>query len=218
MPEGLLWSVLITLTVIFLGWFAVGTQQNVRKGSAVMKWVQHGLPLVGERTTMRWLGSSVLELKIVKAKNPFRSAETLAVFEPRDVIPLWFVERMRGRRDLLIFRAQLQSAPSFEMSAFDPKGWMMSGLEQEARKKNWVPVELTGNDHLIAFASDAQSVLAAKSLIGLAARSGGKLVKFSVTRALPNLELQWHLPQPDAVLARDLFLKVRELAESAVKV
>ena len=47
---------LFILVVIFVvGGFALGTHRNVRRGHDAMRWVQDGLPLVGEKTTLRWL-------------------------------------------------------------------------------------------------------------------------------------------------------------------
>ena len=107
-------SLFVVAAIVFVGWFAVSTQYNVRRGSAALKWLQEGLPLVGEHATARWLGSSVVELKIAEAKAPFRSAEVLVVLEPRDVPLMWWWAHARGRRDLLIFRSQLRGAPKFE--------------------------------------------------------------------------------------------------------
>ena len=107
-------SLFVIAAIVFVGWFAVGTQYNVRRGKSALKWLQEGLPLVGERATVRWLGSSVIELKIAEAKAPFRSAEVLVVLEPRDVPLMWWWAHARGRRDVLIFRSQLRGAPKFE--------------------------------------------------------------------------------------------------------
>src|SRR5512142_2639013 len=153
MPDSWGFPLFIAAVLIFLGWFAWGTQWNVRKGDAILKWLRQGLPLVGERSTLRWLGSSVVELKIAKAKDPFRTAETLVLFEPRDVIFLWAWARLRGRRDTLMFRSQLSAAPSFELDAFDPKGWTTRGDERTARGKNWVKLELPADQGLVAYAS-----------------------------------------------------------------
>src|SRR5512143_1159603 len=48
--------------VAVVAWFAWGTIANVRKGRELMRWMQGGLPALGERTTVRWLGSSVVEM------------------------------------------------------------------------------------------------------------------------------------------------------------
>jgi hypothetical protein len=48
-------------------WFAAGSAWNVRMGKAAMRWMQDGLPRVGERTTVRWIGSISVEMVIQKA-------------------------------------------------------------------------------------------------------------------------------------------------------
>jgi len=46
--------------VAVVAWFAAGTIWNVRKGSALMRWMQGGLSVLGGRTTVRWLGSTAV--------------------------------------------------------------------------------------------------------------------------------------------------------------
>lgn len=207
---------LVITILIFMGWFAIGTQWNVRKGDAVNKWLRLGLPLIGERTTYRWLGSSVMELKIAKANAPFRSAETLVVFEPRDVVFLLAWARWRGRRDLLIFRAQLRDAPRFEIEVFDPQGWTTHHTERDVQKKNWTRWELPADQPLHAYyTGDAGAVIA--RLIDLASHAGAQLVRVSVHRNVPNLELHWRLPEVANHPARDLFSQVRQIAEQVIR-
>src|SRR5436190_18561166 len=55
-------SIGIGLVLLVMLWFALGTQRNIRKGNAVLAWLQGGLPILGRRTTVRWLGSSAVEL------------------------------------------------------------------------------------------------------------------------------------------------------------
>src|ERR1041384_1507684 len=128
--------------IVFVGWVAVGAQYNVRRGKSALKWLQEGLPLVGERATVRWLGSSVIELKIAEAKAPFRSAEVLVVLEPRDVPLMWWWAHARGRRDVLIFRSQLRGAPKVEPEAsaliatFKLDGLTVTRLDMQQRNPN----------------------------------------------------------------------------------
>lgn len=216
MSDGLELLLFLILGVGFFGWFVWGTQWNVRKGNASLKWLRQGLPLVGERTTMQWIGSSAIVLKIAKANAPFRSAETFVALEPRDVVFLWAFARVRGRRDLLIFRAQLQSTPKFELEVFDPRAWTAHHLEREVRKKHWSRVELPAAQALLAYASGEADVSTAKRLMDSAVRAGGKLVRLSVHRSVPNLEIHWWLPDPAKYPARDLFLKVRQISEEVL--
>ncbi len=217
MPEGLGFSLFVLAVLVFLGGFALGTQWNIRKGDAALKWFRQGLSIIGERTTMRWHGSSVLELKMEKPKEPFRSAETLVVFEPRDVPLLWVFFHVRGRRDLLIFRAQLRSAPSFEIEAFDPQAWMTDRLERDMTSKNWTQLDL-GSASLHGYVSSNAGEPAARPLIDLAQRGGGKLVRLSVHRSVPNLEVHWQLPDARSSPSHAWFSNLRHLAEETLKI
>src|SRR5512135_73786 len=116
-------AIFIVGVLLVVGWFALGTHFNVRKGEDALRWLQKGLPLVGEKATLRWLGSSVVELKVNKAKDPFRTAEVLVAMEPRDVPFFWAWGHLRGRRDILIFRGQLKNAPRFDVEAHSPNSW-----------------------------------------------------------------------------------------------
>ena len=85
----------IALLVVLLG-FAFGTQRNVRRGNDLLRWLQEGLPLIGERTALKWLGSSAVQLDITKPKTPFSEAQVVVVLEPRDVGWLWAWARSRA--------------------------------------------------------------------------------------------------------------------------
>ena len=46
-------NLLIAAIIIVLGWFTLGLTWNLRKGNALLRWMQAGLTQLGERTTMR---------------------------------------------------------------------------------------------------------------------------------------------------------------------
>ena len=193
-------AILVILAVV--GWFAVGTQFNVRRGYKVLAWLQQGLKVLGERTSMRWLGSSVVELKIANAKAPFRSAAVTVVLEPRDVGLLWWFHHLRGRRDLLIFRGQLSSAPGFEFEALDPKGWSTRGVEQQVRFRNWNPVPLPDTSRLVAYC--AGPAPSAHELLGLVATPECPIIRLAIRRTEPNLEVHWKLTDAQKLPAQQL--------------
>ena len=139
-------AIFVVVVIAIVGWFALGTHLNVRKGHRFLEWLQSGLPLVGEKTTLRWLGSSVVHLQIENAREPFRRVEVLVVLEPRDVPPLWLLSRLRGRRDLLIVRTELRSVPKMQVEILDPQAWSTRAVEKEVRQQQWqlVPFENPG--------------------------------------------------------------------------
>ncbi len=202
-------AIFIIVVIIVVGGFALGTQRNIHRGNNAMAWAQGGLPLVGEKTTVRWLGSSVLQLKIQNARRPFREVEVLFVLEPRDIAPLWFLARARGRRDLFIFRSRLHTLPDFEFEAFAPTAWSARGREAQLRSQKWQPV--TVHDPLVAYAPEPPS--AASRLLDLAALSGCPLVRLSIQRHDPNFEVHWPLAELQKLPASAVFETLRKLGQ-----
>jgi len=208
MPLQLAISIVVIIFVV--GWFAAGTHYNVRKGEEALRWLQEGLPLIGGKTTMHWLGSSVVQLKIQQARVPFREAEVLIVLEPRDVAPLWGLARLRGRRDLLVIRGALEKHPRFELEAFDPGCWRIGGSGPRIKSEQWsaetVPAPLT--------AYMPQPHPAASQALKAANLKGCPLVRLAVHRTDPNLEVQWRLDQLRQHPAGKVLQVVRQIAES----
>jgi hypothetical protein len=217
MPDNVAFPFFLLIALVVVGGFALGTGWNVRKGNDALKWLREGLPIVGERTTLRWLGSSVVELKMAKAKSPYRDVETLVVFEPRDVIFLWAWSRMQGRRDLLIFRGHLIDAPKYEVEIFDPQGWTTHHTERDVLKKKWTRADLTDSPSLLAYYSGSAGADVAKTLTDIATRAGGKLVRLSVHRDMPNIEAHWLLPDPGAYKARDLYTGLQHIGQQVTR-
>ncbi len=204
-------AIFIIVVIIVVGGFALGTQRNIHRGNAAMAWAQSGLRLVGEKTTVRWLGSSVVQLKIQNAKRPFRDVEVLFVLEPRDIAPLWFLARTRGRRDLFIFRSRMHKLPEFEFETFEPTAWSARGRESQLRSQKWQPV--SARDPLVAYAPEAAT--AAHRLLDLAMLSGTPLVRLSIQRADPNFEVHWPLAELKKLPASTVFETLRKLGEQA---
>ncbi len=217
MPENLAFPFFLVVALIVVGWFALGTQSNVRAGDRVLKWLRDGLPLIGEKTTLHWMGSSVMQLKIAKGKDPFRVAETLIVFEPRDVVFLWLLARAQGRRDLMIFRGTLNTAPSFELEVFDPQGWTTHHTERDMQNKKWTRSDVPNAPTLHSYYSGSAGANAVQSLTDIALRAGGKLVRLSVHRDLPNIEAHWLLPDVKSDSAHKLFSSLRQIGEQVTR-
>jgi hypothetical protein len=175
-----------------------------------MRWMQGGLPTLGERTTVRWLGSSAVELVINQGKAQFAKVTVVVFLEPRD-LPWWPISRSRGRRDALILRGTLRRAPGFELEIVDPASW--SGRDALPR----IPREWQIRDGRLRIHHDSPAALAcAEALLARAGRAGLLVRRLSVRRAEPNFQLHVALPQRRAH-AREFFDAVQAMAESALK-
>jgi len=189
--------------VILVGWFAAGMFWNVRKGNAVARWLQEGLPLLGEKTTLRWLGSSGLEMKIQSPHSPLLNAEVFILLEPRDIPLLWGYFHARGRRDVLIVRCQSSATPQFQLEAFDPHAWSARNAQLEAVRKQWSSVAVPQGLKVAACGEGALE--RAQAILALVAESHLPLVRLAVRRSAPQIEIQWQLLRYGDASSRALF-------------
>lgn len=203
-------SIFILVVLLVVGWFAVGTHFNVRKGEAALRWLQEGLPQIGQKTTLRWLGSSAVQLKIQQGKPPFRAAEVVIVLNPRDVPPFWLLSRLRGRHDLFIFRGTLGRRPALEMEALDPASWSTRGLDRKCEARGWpsqpapAPLVVYARDHI----QSVSAILAAAQLPGC------PLVRLSLRRSEPEFEIQWQLSHLLTHPSSAVFQTIRRVTEA----
>lgn len=175
----MLWAI----AILIVGAFAAGTIWNVRRGDALVRWMQPGLKVLGARSTLRWLGSTAIELVFKDAAAPFQSVTVVVFLAPRDMPWLWAFSR---RRDTLILRAGLRTPPRVESEFLDRESW-------------------SGRD---AKPSGAQP---APELLAIASRCGLPVRRLSVCRDGAHLVLHVDAPKGGAEPA-PLFDAFQELA------
>src|SRR5260370_29844421 len=199
------------------GWFGLGTQLNTRGRNRFLQWLGQGLPLVGERTTLRWLGSSAIELKVQAALAPFDSAEVFVVLEPRALPVLWWLFRAWGRRDLLVGRAVRGRAPRVELEVFHPGAGSARGGARALGREPWTlvslplhqPVPASGSP-LVAYAPRPADATA--DLLPLIPGAEGSLVRVAVRRTAPHLEVHWPLRELERLEPPPVFETFHPLA------
>ena len=206
-------ALLFVLVAVVMGWFALGVVWNIRRGNAVLKWMQAGLPRLGEKTTLRWLGSSAVELVIAKARPPFRRVELVLVLEPRDVPWFWLLARLRGRRDILIVRGQLTAAPQFEYELSAPGSWSERETLRRGEMRGW-EAEALGEARFRAPApTRSLSRQIAPGALAAARKVRPTVWRLASRREYPQIELHVPLPDPRQDDAVQFFTALRALAE-----
>jgi hypothetical protein len=193
-------------------WFAAGSAWNVRKGKATMRWMQDGLPRVGERTTVKWLGTNSVEMIIQKAKAPFEQVTLVIFLEPRDVPWIWALTRARGRRDTLIFRARLLHAPSQEIEVLDETSWSGRDALRRMAPEQWTAREPADQDHLTAFSRSGNTTALGDTLLGLLRDTGITVRRLSVRSVEPHLQLHMDLTA-HSLSASELFKTLRAVGQ-----
>lgn len=198
-------AIAIGLILFVMLWFALGTQRNIRIGNRVLSWLQEGLPILGRRTTLRWFGSSAVELSIVDPAAPFREASVMVVLEPRDVGVLWAFARSRGRRDFVIVRVNLVRPPRFSMDMRDPGGWT-AGWEPVVGNAVAAPEGITAR---ASSGADEPSVRTAWDRLTTAT---GGMWRLTVQPVVPHLEIHFRPPSVGGSTADRVLAPIHDLA------
>jgi hypothetical protein len=207
-------AALTAVAILVLAWFAAGTVWNVRRGSAIMRWMQEGLPLLGEKTTVRWLGSTAVEMVIKEARPPFEQVALVIFLEPRDIPWMWALSRQRGRRDTLIIRGQLRKRPQADLEALDRESWSGRDALRGMEGGQWSVREPMSPGGLPTYYQTSKALDRADALLELAGRAGLVLRRLSIRRTEPHLQL--HLAPPAVgASAHEFFQAVRALGERA---
>ena len=204
------------LVAIVMVWFAAGSIWNVRKGKATMRWMQGGLHLLCERTTVRWLGTTAVELALVNPKAPFEDVTLVIFLEPRDVPWLWGFSRSRGRRDTLILRARLRRAPHGDLEALDRSSFAGRDALRRMASERWSVREAAASGARPVYYKVEGTLPLADDLLELARAGGLTVRRLSVRRTEPHLQLHVDLPAASAPAA-DVFAAVRTIGERALR-
>lgn len=205
---------LLVVVAVVLGWFALGSAANVRRGNRALAWLQGGLKALGDRASVRWIGTTAVDLGLASAKAPFESASVVLFLEPRDLPWLWALSRRRGRRDTLILRTRLAKPPVVDVHLLDRASWSGRDALRGMTDERWSVREPAAPGELAAFYKFDEALARADALRQEAAGAGATVRRISVRRNEPHLELHVDLPAASCDAA-GFFRTVRALGELA---
>ena len=208
---------LTALVALVIVWFAVGSMWNVRKGNATMRWMQGGLPLLGERTTVRWLGTTSVEMVIGEGEATLRKGDA------------GDLPRAPGRAlDVGNLPAggagatPSSSAPSFAAAAWTTsRRWTARAGRVATRWGAWRPsggrcatAEPPGQ--LSVFYKSESAVALGDTLLGLARAAGMTVRAFPSVAASLTCSCMSTCP-PVSAPAAEFFRTFRDLGERAAR-
>jgi len=209
-PTTIITGLVMAIALGMFIWFFVGMQMNLVRGNAALRWMKDGIKLLSEKTSLRWLGSSVVQLGMTDPRPPFKHIDILVMLEPRDVAVMWLASRRGGRRDALILRGNLRRPACCEFDVLDPSSW--SGKDA---LKHHTPAEWARQtrDGLLFAAEGEAAVEVAQQILPLAQKMGGRLVRLSARSTVPHLEIHLLAPWNGSVDGKDSLAIYRQIGE-----
>ena len=196
------------LALAFTAWFFLGAQLNVRRAHEALRWLRDGLPLLGEKTTMNWLGTTGVDLNMNAANAPYKSVEILVLMEPRDVVPLWLLSHAQGRRDILIFRGHLRRHARVEFDLIDRKSWNGKEALRHSVPKEWTQSALP--EGLLLASESPDATLMAGQMKARLGRLAPYLYHVAVRRTVPHIEVCLYLPWRSGISSSDVLNTMKD--------
>lgn len=127
----------IILSVVLLAWYVIGSQVNRRRANRWVRWIGEGLKVHGVKASIKWLGSSRFQITTEQGPTPYARLGIAVLLEPREMLLLWAVNRLRGRRDLVVVKGELTVAPHRELEVFDQASQPGKEAMRAVRKEGW---------------------------------------------------------------------------------
>jgi hypothetical protein len=179
----------IGLSVFLALWYGGGHLYNRRRGQRLFRWLEAGLDVLGGEREAGWLGSPAAgaRINVTRATPPFRRLEITLLLENREILPLWLLSHLRGKRDGLIIKATLRSPRRGEVEIMPATGPVAQGLRRE-QERPWTWQE-GPYDLFIAYRGSGAQPQAAGLAPWLEAY-GAHLHRFSWRKADPHIQLQ----------------------------
>lgn len=207
----------LAVVLALLLWYLVGMQLNIRRGRRALKWLEQGLPVIGEKAALNWTGVSHVEIQVNKAKDPFRSADVIVDLVPRE-IPFWWLRKVQVQnKDTVIVRAQLRAAPRFDLVSYSPHVLADEQLKRSGTGQ-WTAVQGGLANAMTADIRGTISPYAVNRLIVQTTLDGMTLTRLIVHRSSPNLEVHYLLPPFDQVSPQRVFTSIHQLGQEVAQV
>lgn len=203
---------LITLCILLVAWYFPGMWFNRRHGIHLARSLRDRLIALGaEELTGRWVNASMFQFGARRATSPIGKLAAILVLESRELLLIWLVNLLRGRRDLLVLRMDLRSTPraGLELEAHPKQTKPERDVRRRIAESGW---ELaTVGDYMIYHQHGAAHLK--ETLAPLLEEWQPYLRRLSISASSPHLLLSFS-PAPPVLETDARFTAVQKLAEA----
>jgi hypothetical protein len=191
----------VALAGIFLVWYFVGAYLTRRRLGVAARWVYRGLSLYRDptpertRASIKWLATNAFNIVLEEPRPPLRGVVVTVLLQSRDMMTVWLIDRLTGRRDLVLLRFDLERQPIWGAEIFRRRSLLAGDANRQAREAGW-NAELTDDPKLAAAHGGGKAGDLCRELLAALGEERQRLVRLSVRRQSPHLTLALDLPDP----------------------
>ncbi len=171
----------------WVAWLLGGTLVNRRRAAVLSRWVYRELKPYGAKHYVRWITLAAFELSVPEARAPFRALRVTGFLQSRDMPFVWLWNRVRGRGDLLLVRADLRRPPAWGLEVYRPTSLLAGEARRAAEAAGWTLTQ--GADGLWRAYGGAGAPEQAERLLTALGEWAPHLDRLAVRREPPQLLL-----------------------------
>ena len=204
--------IVISLCVVLVLWYYIGLTINRRRGIFTFNWLQTGLVQFGEISEKRWLSSSSSGALLVveKALAPYRRIEVIFWLEAREILPMWLLNRVRNKRDVIILKAGLRRGPSQELRLSRSEDQEFIHLVEQ-RKMSIKEIPNNG-DYLLAYRGKQKTTLIDR-VEDFLDRYGDAIQNLTIQKKEPQFLLRMYLHPLMKITGEEFFEDLSRLVD-----
>jgi hypothetical protein len=207
-------AILAAVTALCITWYCLSLRHKRHKANEVLRWIQSALAGRGHVLGISWITTTRFRVPLRLTCGVFHRAWVLVEFTAQQTPVQWLFNKLRGRREVLTFQADLDCPPGFSLH--------VQNFRWFARSSRKAPVDQPGwrFEHLppvmISTKRDTQREVAA-TVASISRSENGDFLEVSFQRRSPHFSASVALESlaPGAAARTCMLDAMRELAGSA---
>jgi hypothetical protein len=205
----------LAIGAIFIVWFVAGNELMRRRARTLALWSKRAADPLGGRQAVQWLTLHSFRLEVDGLKPPFRSGTLTGLVESWDVPFIWFINRLNGRRDMILVQLALRQQPIWGIELFRRRSVLAGDARHLAAQEGWVtePFE----EFLLASPPGATSQKLAGELVAALGPGRAELLRLAVRRRGLHLTLALNVPDLERLPPAGLTGLLEKLATVALQ-
>lgn len=204
---------LLFAATLCAAWYWLCVRHNRRRAKQVVLWLQGVLAGNGQVIGIRWIAPSQFKVPLRLTCGLFHRASVLVDMAPIEMPLRWAFGKIRGRKELLTFQADLDLPPAFSLHLHNYRWFARSSRKTSVSHHGW-EFEHAG-PFVITTRSDWRKELA--SSMAAFSRGDHEFSSIDFQRRSPHFSVTLPLQviSPESPTRACVFENMRELASSA---
>ncbi len=204
----------LSVVSLLIAWYWWFRRCNRRRAAVVVTWIERAFHGHGQVAGLEWTNASFFSVQLRLLPGLFRQVSMLVQLLPRQSPPKWLWDRIRKHPETVMFQADLDGPPSFNLEVHNHRWYGRSRRQWSPKSADWTLEQVgpfvmtTRHEWQHNLTGMMRALIASRECDVLTVCFRRSSPHFSVTVPLETLG-------PDSENQSDIFDVLRELAAGA---